>query len=434
MIHQTCALPVEKTDRHHFWCLHGGCLYQHQLLKVPCVLLLAYLLCNFTPCLYSLCLQSWKRCWFLLSSFMARKFNPFPDPKRGKGRSVLKQPAAVKPASWKKVKYTRDLLVSGQLAYAWTVSSGKEPSMSCWELQTTRSPTCFCRTACSVRGRAKSALAAARVRCPSFKRAVATCLSTVAMRKLAMCTWTLITSIHSLWTAEAPAQHPCNCKLRFCFSCWIAYRILWFTDCWVWATKQSRTWTSGYGIYAWSGCRNRKHVSFGNGKKRCDVEADETTFLKQNLGNHASEPETPVIWEPWCGIVKRGCPQSLVLHRPNPKMSEARALGPGAIRKVEWVPLAKTWLQDKQVILHTDAAKSYKCKVPGVIHDNVIHAKKRVKKNGKWQWRAPNYVRVVKHKIPGTKKTMKVKAGAQTIDRAWRYLKDRISLHQNSTL
>ena len=66
--------------------------------------------------------------------------------------------------------------------------------------------------------------------------------------------------------------------------------------------------------------------------------------------------------------------------------------------------------------------------------DNVIHAKKRVKKNGRWQWHAPNYVRVVKHKIPGTKKTMKVKAGAQTIDRAWRYLKDRISLHQNSTL
>ena len=134
-----------------------------------------------------------------------------------------------------------------------------------------------------------------------------------------------------------------------------------------------------------------KHVNFGNGKKWCDVEADETTFHKQSLGNHASEPEAPVIWEQWCGIVKRGCP-SLVLHRLNPKMSEARAPGPGAIRKVEWVPLAKTWLQDKQVILHTDAAKSYKCKVPGVIDDNVIHAKKRGKKNGKWQWRAPNYV------------------------------------------
>ena len=82
--------------------------------------------------------------------------------------------------------------------------------------------------------------------------------------------------------------------------------------------------------------------------------------------------------------------------------------------------------------MHTDAAKGYKCKVPGVIHDNVIHAKKRVKKNGKWQWRAPNYVRIVKHKIPGTKKTMQVKAGTQIIDRAWRYLKDRISLNQNS--
>ena len=86
------------------------------------------------------------------------------------------------------------------------------------------------------------------------------------------------------------------------------------------------------------------------------------------------------------------------------------------------------------MILHTDAAKSYKCKVPGVIDDKVVHAKKRVKKNGKWQWRAPNYVRVVKRKIPGTKKTMFVKAGTQTIDRARRYLKDRISLNQNSTV
>ena len=60
--------------------LHGGCLYQHQLLKVPCVLMLAYLLCNFSPCLYSLLLQSWKRCWFLLSSFMARKFKSIPGP------------------------------------------------------------------------------------------------------------------------------------------------------------------------------------------------------------------------------------------------------------------------------------------------------------------------------------------------------------------
>ena len=45
-----------------------------------------------------------------------------------------------------------------------------------------------------------------------------------------------------------------------------------------------------------------------------------------------------------------------------------------------------------------------------------------------------NYVRVVTHKIPGGKQTIKVKAGTQIIDRAWRFLKDRmpLNLNQNS--
>ena len=38
---------------------------------------------------------------------MAKKFNPFPDPKKGKGRKVLKRPASVKSLAWKKVPYVR---------------------------------------------------------------------------------------------------------------------------------------------------------------------------------------------------------------------------------------------------------------------------------------------------------------------------------------
>jgi hypothetical protein len=34
-------------------------------------------------------------------------FNPFPDPKKGKGRSVLKRPAKAKTNAWKKVPYVR---------------------------------------------------------------------------------------------------------------------------------------------------------------------------------------------------------------------------------------------------------------------------------------------------------------------------------------
>ena len=99
-------------------------------------------------------------------------------------------------------------------------------------------------------------------------------------------------------------------------------------------------------------------------------------------------------------------------------MSEVRAPGPGAIRTVEWMPLAKKWLMNKKVILHSDAAKSYKCHVSGVLHDNVVHSKKRVKVGGKWRWQKPDYVKVVTHKIPGEKRSIRCKAGTQVIDRA----------------
>ena len=53
-------------------------------------------------------------------------------------------------------------------------------------------------------------------------------------------------------------------------------------------------------------------------------------------------------------------------------------------------------------------------KIDGVVHDNVVHAKKRVKVNGKFVWKPPSYVN-----------------GAQIMDRAWRFMKDRITLNQH---
>ena len=38
----------------------------------------------------------------------------------------------------------------------------------------------------------------------------------------------------------------------------------------------------------------------------------------------------------------------------------------------------------------------------------------------------PNYVKVTTHK------TLKTKAGTQILDRAWRYIKDRLSLNQST--
>ena len=81
---------------------------------------------------------------------------------------------------------------------------------------------------------------------------------------------------------------------------------------------------------------------------------------------------------------------------------------------------------------HTDSAKSYASKISGVLHDRVVHKKKRVKVNGKFKWVAPTYVKTQKHKNPGTKKTLRVKSGTQIVDRCWRYLKERLNINQHA--
>eukprot|EP00439_Symbiodinium_sp_Y106_P038644 s6033_g4.t1 len=64
----------------------------------------------------------------------------------------------------------------------------------------------------------------------------------------------------------------------------------------------------------------------------------------------------------------------------------------GAVRKVEWKPLADKHLKGRAVVFHTDSAKSFQLRVQGIVHDNVVHAKKRVKINGKFVWKAPTYM------------------------------------------
>ena len=88
----------------------------------------------------------------------------------------------------------------------------------------------------------------------------------------------------------------------------------------------------------------------------------------------------PIRWEQWLGLVERGRvePDSLILERLNPPRTYKRAPGPGAVRRVEWKPLADKHLRNRSVIFHTDSAKSYKLRVDGVLHDRVVHAKKRV--------------------------------------------------------
>ena len=79
-------------------------------------------------------------------------------------------------------------------------------------------------------------------------------------------------------------------------------------------------------------------------------------------------------------------------------------------------------LQGRNVILHTDGARSYKLKIQGVLHDNVVHKKKKVTVKGKTAWVKPHYTRICSHALPDGQ-TTKVVAGTQIIDRFWQHVR-----------
>ena len=117
-----------------------------------------------------------------------------------------------------------------------------------------------------------------------------------------------------------------------------------------------------------------------------------------------------------------GQPHTLFLFRLKPKATTARAPGPGPIRKRDWKPLAWKLLKDRSIILHTDGAKAYELAVPGVLHDNIVHKKKRIMVAGKATWVKPRYTKKWTHTLPGGKK-LHVRAGTQIIDRFWGHLR-----------
>jgi len=169
--------------------------------------------------------------------------------------------------------------------------------------------------------------------------------------------------------------------------------------------------------------KKEKTIVFGTRTAWKDVEADEAVFGKGPAnGDEGEDARNSVAWEQWAGIVERGRRDTLVLKKTNSKKTIKKAPGPGAITRVDWLPLANRYLKGRRVVLHTDRAKSYAIKVEGVAHDSVRHCKKRVKRNGKWVWLKPTYVRLTTHRLPGGA-TLRTKAGSQIIDRAWGFIR-----------
>ena len=103
--------------------------------------------------------------------------------------------------------------------------------------------------------------------------------------------------------------------------------------------------------------------------------------------------------------MQRGAPETLVSAKLNPAMTVLRAPGPGS------------------------TSRSYKMKLPGVVHDAVVHKKKRVKRNGKWVWLKPTFVRISKHTLPDGRR-ISCKAGTQIVDCAWKFIKARLCRNQ----
>lgn len=112
----------------------------------------------------------------------------------------------------------------------------------------------------------------------------------------------------------------------------------------------------------------------------------------------------------------------------NPIHSKKRGPGPGPIRKRDWAPIAKRKLQDRQVVLHTDGARAYKIKVPGVIHYNLVHQKRRATHGAKVFWQNPNFTKVVEHALPDGR-TLHNQARTQVLDRFWAHLRSHLRFH-----
>ncbi|CAE7495796.1 unnamed protein product, partial [Symbiodinium sp. KB8] len=86
--------------------------------------------------------------------------------------------------------------------------------------------------------------------------------------------------------------------------------------------------------------------------------------------------------------------------------------------------IANKWLDDKQIILHTDSAKASKQKVRGMHPGSIIHQKIRIKAGGVWTWQQPTYVKLKKIPLP-TGRKLTVKVGTQIVDCSWKFIKSR---------
>ncbi|CAK0809656.1 unnamed protein product [Prorocentrum cordatum] len=91
----------------------------------------------------------------------------------------------------------------------------------------------------------------------------------------------------------------------------------------------------------------------------------------------------------------------------------------------DWKPIAQRHPARRHVVLHADGARTYKMKFPGVLHDNVVHMKREIVRQGGTFWLKPKFSEVVDHELPSGV-TLRTKSGTQIIDRFWAHLREHL--------
>ena len=214
-----------------------------------------------------------------------RNFNPFPDPKRGKGRSVLKRPSAKKTKAWKEVPYTRH---SSKLPSKSDLKLDREKKLVKMLLQDgllstwagKLCPRCGKGTLSSLQGGDNLRHRCNRKNCqvyinpqhlhPLFVDArgtSATSLRTQAALLMLKLNNVPHATIHRLLGVNRKSIESMGSRL-----CSVRKKYLE---------------------------EKEKKIDFAAGAAWSDVEADETTFDRKNLDNLAPDKAAPIAWEQW---------------------------------------------------------------------------------------------------------------------------------------
>ena len=96
-----------------------------------------------------------------------------------------------------------------------------------------------------------------------------------------------------------------------------------------------------------------------------DIEVDEMTLGKWAVTNEC------IGWHNYIGLIERGRPTSLIIHRLPNRYTGSRAPCPGPLMLKDWTPIAQKHLSGRGLVLHHDSAHAYDWAMPRVSHSKV---------------------------------------------------------------